>query len=100
MLNEELQLHPLKSYHFKTMLFYECEENPNPCDWDSGCLGQRFIGLLRGLEKCLRQRNCPHYFMREFNVFEVFRQQRCAELCGKIQGILRNPEAELKRLLP
>ena len=98
-LNEELQLHPLKSYHLKTMLFYECEEHPNRGHWDSGRLGERFIGVLRRLEKCLRQRNCPHYFMREFNVFEVFPQQRCAELCGKIQDILRNPEAELNRLL-
>ncbi|XP_015767425.1 PREDICTED: protein mab-21-like 2 [Acropora digitifera] len=98
-LNEELQLHPLKSYHLKTMLFYECEEHPNRGHWDSGRLGERFIGVLRRLEKCLRQRNCPHYFMREFNVFEVFPQQRCAELCGKIQDILRNPEAKLNRLL-
>ncbi|XP_029192123.2 protein mab-21-like 2 [Acropora millepora] len=98
-LNEELDLHPLTSYHLKTMLFYECEENPHHKHWSFNRLGERFMGLLKRLEKCLRQRNCPHYFMREFNVFEVFPQQRCAELCGKIQDILRNPEAELNRLL-
>ncbi|XP_067043837.1 cyclic GMP-AMP synthase-like receptor 1 isoform X2 [Acropora muricata] len=98
-LNEELQLHPLKSYHLKTMLFFESEANPHHSHWSFNRLGERFLGLLKRLENCLRQRNCPHYFMREFNVFEVFPQQRCAELCGKIQDILRNPEAELNRLL-
>lgn len=98
-LNEELHLHPLKSYHLKTMLFFECEANPDHNQWSFNSLGERFLGLLQRLENCLRERNCPHFFMREFNVFEVFPQQRCAELCGKIQDLLRNPEAKLSRLL-
>ena len=97
-LNEELGWQPLKSYHLKTMLFYECEEHPNPGKWDAGCLGERFIGLLRRLEKCLKQRNCPHYFMRDFNVFEGFNEQQFDVLCGKIQNILKNPETVLNGL--
>ncbi|XP_068671833.1 cyclic GMP-AMP synthase-like receptor 1 [Montipora foliosa] len=71
-LREELELHPLKSYHLKTMLLYECEAKPSPSNWTFDCLGDRFMGLLQRLEDCLRQKNCPHHFMREFNLFETF----------------------------
>ncbi|KAJ7369963.1 hypothetical protein OS493_035134 [Desmophyllum pertusum] len=70
-LRDELNLEPLKSYHLKTMLFYECEANPHPSQWLSTCLSDRFLGLLRRLENCLLQLNCPHYFIHNLNLFEM-----------------------------
>lgn len=91
-LKEQLNLHPLKSYHLKTMLFYECEANPHANQWSSDRLSERFIGLLQRLENCLKQANCPHYFIQNFNLFEWFPPQRCAELAGVVQQIRLNPE--------
>ena len=82
--NKELHLHPLTSYHLKTMLFYECEANPHHTHWSVDHLGERFMGLLQRLENCLTERNCPHYFMRKWNLFETFSPQRCVELTRKI----------------
>lgn len=98
-LKEELNLHPLKSYHLKTMLLYECEANPNPSNWKDSCLGERFMGLLQRLEKCLRQKKCPHYFIKEFNLLEMFPEQRCSELVRKIKEIRENPERALTHVL-
>lgn len=87
-LKEELELHPLTSYHLKTLLFYECEENPHHRHWSFNRLGERFMGLLQRLESCLSQRHCPHYFIRELNLFEMFSPQKCDELKRIIQIII------------
>ena len=97
-LKEELDLHPLKSYHLKTMLLYECEANPYPSNWSFDRLGDRFMGLLQRLEDCLSQKNCPHYFMRELNLFEMFPEQKRVELFRRIQAIKQNPEGVLSIL--
>nr|XP_006824257.1 PREDICTED: protein mab-21-like 3-like [Saccoglossus kowalevskii] len=53
----------LSSYHLK------CEKYPNSHDWSRGMLGQRFLGLVGSLLKCLREQNCPHYFIPSINLF-------------------------------
>lgn len=98
-LKEQLELHPLTSYHLKTMLFYECEENPHHSHWSFNRLGERFLGLLQRLETCLSQRHCPHYFIRELNLFEMFSPQKCVELTRIIQIFQSNPERALSCLI-
>ncbi|XP_068762756.1 cyclic GMP-AMP synthase-like receptor 1 [Montipora capricornis] len=97
-LNEKLNLQPLKSYHLKTMLLYESEANPHPSNWIFDRLGDRFMGLLQRLGDCLRQKKCPHYFMRELNLFETFPEQKLVELFRCIQVIKQNPEGVLRHL--
>lgn len=99
-LKDELHLQPLKSYHLKTILFYECEENPRPQQWSSKyCLGERFLGLLQRLENCLQQKSCPHYFIKNFNLFEPLDHQKCLELAGRVGKFRSQPEQMLVRLL-
>ena len=98
-LKDELHLQPLKSYHLKTILFYECEANPQSQQWSSNCLGERFLGLLYRLENCLRQKSCPHYFIRDFNLFEPLDRQKCLELAGRVERIRSQPKQVLDSLL-
>lgn len=98
-LKEELSLHPLKSYHLKTLLLYECEAYPHSWDWSFGCLSERFLGLLCKLEGCLRQKNCPHYFIRNFNLFEPFSNQSCLNLAERIKQIRQDPNRVLSNLI-
>ena len=98
-LKEELNLHPLKSYHLKTILLYECEANPRPRQWSSDRLSERFIGLLQRLENCLLQSNCPHFFIKHFNLFEMFPPQRCSELVRNVQQIRQKPKQVLTKLI-
>ena len=98
-LKEELNLQPLKSYHLKTMLFYECEAVPRPVDWSFDRLSERFMGLLQRLEDWLLQSRCPHYFIKDFNLFETFPPQRCSELAKKVQQIRQRPEQMLNDLI-
>ncbi|KAL9955284.1 hypothetical protein ACROYT_G036586 [Oculina patagonica] len=98
-LREELHLQPLTSYHLKTILLYECEANPLPSHWSSPYLGDRFLGLLQRLENCLQQSNCPHYFIREINLFELFNRQKCFELAKRVRQIRLQPGKELNELV-
>ena len=98
-LREELHLQPLKSYHLKTILLYECEANPLPNQWSYTCLGDRFLGLLDRLEKCLLTKKCPHYIMKEVNLFELFDRQKCSELAKRIGELKSQPEKELRKLI-
>ena len=98
-LKDDLNLEPLKSYHLKTMLFYECEENPHPSQWSSICLSDRFLGLLRRLENCLLQSKCPHYFIQNLNLFERFNRQKCSELAKRVQKVISQPEQVLINLI-
>ena len=98
-LKDELHLEPLKSYHLKTILFFECEAKPQSRQWSSDCLAERFLDLLRRLENCLRQKSCPHYFIRDFDLFEPLEPQKCAELAGTVKMIRSQAVQVLDRLL-
>ena len=98
-LKEELSLHPLKSYHLKTLLLYECEAYPHSWEWSFGCLSERFLGLLFKLEGCLRQKKCPHYFIRNFNLLEPFSNERCLYLAERIKQIRQDPKTVLSNLI-
>ena len=98
-LREELHLQPLTSYQLKTILLYECEAYPHPSQWNYICLGERFLGLLQSLEKCLQQSKCPHYFMRDVNLFELFNRQKCSELARRVKKIRMQPGKELNELI-
>ena len=98
-LREERNLEPLKSYHLKTVLLYECEAKPYDYQWDNTCLGDRFLDHLRRLQKCLESKNCPDYFLRDYNLFEKLDPQKCKELAGIVKKIISEPIKELKKLI-
>ena len=87
-LRKECNLGPLNSYHLKTVFLYECEANPDPCQWSHKKLTERFIGLLQRLENCLRQFNCPHFFIKHLNLFDKqFSEKTCLDLAKKVRKI-------------
>ena len=98
-LREELHLHPLTSYHLKTIFLHECEAYPHPNQWSYDSLSERFLSFLQRLEDCLRQFNCPHYFITHSNLFEFFGRQRCDELAKKVKEIILHPEEVLINLI-
>ena len=90
-LREKLNLEPLNSYHLKTLLLYECEKWHHPSQWSSIHLSERFLSLLERLENCLLWSNCPHYFIRNLNLFEAFTGQQCFDLARKVREIRLQP---------
>ena len=90
-LRENLRLTPLKSYYLKTIMLYECEDKPHGHQWTFDQLANRFINTMERLLQCLRQKSCPHYFMKELNLFQRMSLKSSQELAGRVQQILDNP---------
>ncbi|XP_070553842.1 putative nucleotidyltransferase MAB21L1 [Ptychodera flava] len=66
----DLSGQPVKNYHMKTLLLYECEKHPREMDWDESCLGDRINGILLQLISCLQSRKCPHFFLHGLDLFQ------------------------------
>lgn len=99
-LREELQLTPLTSYHFKTIMLYEYEEYAQDSDWSDDQLAERFKSALRRLLECLRERNCPHYFIPSVNLFDrdSFNFDRYDFLKRKVTKLLDDPISILDQI--
>ena len=94
---------PVKNYHLKTLLLYECEKHPREIDWDETCLGDRINGILLQLISCLQNRRCPHYFLHGLDLFSSkphnALDQAAKQTWRIAREILTNPRS-LEKLWP
>ena len=90
----DLDMTPLTSYHMKTIVFYECEDYPYDSQWEtSSQLVARFRSAMRRLLTCLSERNCPHYFIKDVNLFDSnsFNESRYQFLKNCVENLLSDP---------
>ena len=52
----------LSLYHLQTVLFHTGDQINDPMKWYAEKLGDRFLDILRCLEKFLENKHCPHFF--------------------------------------
>ena len=93
--NEE-NLSSISSYHFKTLLFYVCDEKPDAKDWDQREMDKRYLDLLRKLREFMLSGLMPHYFMKDsefpsFNLFEDIDENELKSMAEFIQDMVSNP---------
>lgn len=93
--NRQPGLEPLTSYHLKTALFYEMDEED---DFNDHALVLRFLSILRRLETSLTFGNLPHYFYRETNLLSSMSSSSLINMRDKIKRI-RSSEHELMDIL-
>ena len=99
------QLKPLNSYHLKTICYWLQEEKePAPHQWSDDQRGyvyhqwcydqceERLKDALSLLESYLKYQCCPHYFIRNVNLFRKFSHQTCAKLALIVSNLKMNPE--------
>ncbi|XP_031548635.1 protein mab-21-like 2 [Actinia tenebrosa] len=96
LLREQYQLTPLTSYHLKTIMFYERETYPRLSLWKEDQLAIRFTSALARLRSCLQQRKCPHYFIKDVNLFDSRFDNRYKDLITWIDKFQSNPQNYLK----
>ena len=101
------QLKPLNSYHLKTICYWLQEEKePAPHQWSDDQRGyvyhqwcydqfkERLEDALSLLESYLKCQCCPHYFIRNVNLFRKFSHQTCAKLAKIVSNLKMNPETD------
>ena len=87
----------LRSYHIKTLLFHEFESHL-PDKWQPARIGERVFTAVKRLEEFVKNKNCPHYFLPQVNLFEKMSYPQRDELLEGINLLLRDPLAMVRPL--
>ena len=82
-------LSQLSFYHIQTILFHVADKLKDPMKWRSETSGDRFLDILRCLETCLQNRNCPHYFMPGTNLFSFMNVVSTSILKDRVRRMVR-----------
>ena len=62
------QLRMLSSYHLKTLLLHQMHLYSAESDWSHEALEDRFVGMVKALHSCVKDRHLPHFFTPEVNL--------------------------------
>lgn len=81
----------LTAYHVKNMMFWFCELQFGPEEFDSNTLGDRILQLIYCIFTSLKNRYLPHYFIPEFNLIGHFAEQDVKRACSEINDVITRP---------
>ena len=62
------------NYHLKTLMLWACEEKSSDW-WNSNCVIEICSQLLQTMVLWLAKKQCPHYFIEEWNLFDFEMKQ-------------------------
>ena len=79
----------LKSYHLKTVLFWELEKHPKEF-WNILCIEKCFLHLLDSFIRCVSEKSFPSYWLDDHNLFKDC-DAELTELLGLLCKIRSNP---------
>ena len=91
--NEEPNLNQLSSYHLKSLLLNDMNNNPEKT-WEKNQLGERVIGLLGSLRESLATGDLPHPFLPDHNILGDMDPEVRKNIYGRI-NTLYTKEKEL-----
>ena len=79
----------LSLYHLQTVLFHTGDQINDPMKWCAEKLGDRFLDILRCLEKFLESKHCPHFFMRNANLFSAINAVTVSTLKDRVRRMVK-----------
>ena len=82
-------LRELSLYHLQTILFHTGDKITDPLKWCTDKIGDRFLDVLGLLEKFLENKNCPHYFLPQANLFSSMNSVTVSTLKDRVRRMLK-----------
>ena len=82
-------LRELSLYHLQTVLFLVGDAINDPMKWSKDKIGERFLDVLRCLETFLENKNCPHYYMPNNNLFASMNAVTIATLKDRVRRMMK-----------
>ena len=82
-------LRELSLYHLQTVLFLVGDAINDPMKWSKDEIGERFLDVLRCLETFLENKNCPHYYMPNNNLFASMNAVTIATLKDRVRRMMK-----------
>ncbi|XP_076117682.1 uncharacterized protein LOC143085303 [Mytilus galloprovincialis] len=81
----------LTSYHVKNMMFWFCEKQFGPDEFDGASLGDRVLQLLYSILKALENAYIPHFFIPENNLISNSAESDTKKACTELSFIVARP---------
>ena len=81
----------LVSYHLKTLMFWVCEKVPHQV-WTPDHIGECVLLILEELLRFLVEKNCPHFFLPQINLFGNVQSHQFAPLIRVVAELHKNPK--------
>ncbi|KAL9965457.1 hypothetical protein ACROYT_G029259 [Oculina patagonica] len=88
----------LTSYHLKTVMFWMLEEE-KPSVWSEESTLDLFFRVLNKLLRLLKDGFCPHYFIRDHNLFYKASKTALEGAANEITFVLRDPLVVFEKLV-
>ena len=79
----------LSLYHLQTVLFHTGDQIGDPMKWCAEKLGDRFLDILSCLEKFLENKNCPHFFIPNANLFSAMNAVTVSTLKDRVRRMVK-----------
>lgn len=81
----------LTSYHVKILMFWFCEKQFGPNEFDGNSLGDRILQLLYYILKALEHKYIPHYFIPECNLISHYAETDVKKVYIELAFIIDRP---------
>lgn len=78
----------LSLYHLQTVLFHTGDQITDPLKWCTDKLGDRFLDILRCLEKFLENQHFPHYFIPNADLFSSMNSVTVSTLKDRVRRMV------------
>lgn len=88
----------LTSYHVKNLMFWFCEKQYGPDEFDSNTLGDRILQLMYYILKALELRYIPHYFISENNLISHYAEIDVRKAYTELAFIIDRPFEVISKL--
>ena len=75
--------------HIQAILFHVGDQINDRVKWSTEKLGNRFLDILRCLEKFLENKHCPHYFIPSANLFSYMNAVTISTLKDRVRRMLK-----------
>lgn len=73
----------------QTVLFHTGDQINDPMKWCAEKLGDRFLDILRCLEKFLENKHCPHFFIPNANLFSAMNVVTVSTLKDRVRRMIK-----------
>ena len=82
-------LRQLSLYQLQTVLFHVGDQINDRVKWSTEKVGERFLDILGCLEKFLANKNCPHYFIPNANLFSCMNVVTVSSVKDRVRRMLK-----------
>lgn len=76
-------------YQVQTILFHVIEKTAEGTKWTEAHMAARFMDTMTCLETFLQEKNCPHYFMKDANLFAFTNSVTMSKLKDRARRIMK-----------